>query len=62
MDDNNLVLGAKIAFKLERYEDGVTQEDIDSGRAQPIETIYTDPTQLTEAEIKALGLNLVRGE
>lgn len=58
-----LEISAKIALKLEKYAEGVSQADIDAGLVEPIEVIFTDPSELTEAEIEALGLrNLLNKE
>lgn len=52
-----LGISANIAIAVAKYGGEWSQEDIDSGRAIPYEVVHTDISELTEAEIKALGLD-----
>ena len=51
----------KAVAKIEKYGDDVSQADIKSGKAKPIETVFSedvliDPTLKTLKEMEALGV------
>jgi hypothetical protein len=56
---------AKLAFKavakVDKYADGVTQEQIDSGEAKPFETVESeDILYLTPQEAEDLGYKQIK--
>jgi hypothetical protein len=57
MSENQLGISVNIGYKLEKYADDVSQEDIDSGRATPYEVIdHIDEAKITREQALALGL------
>ncbi len=64
MKDSN---GIKVTVKtrLEKYPEGVSQEDINTGRIKPIEVIESEdilvPTPDQLQELQTMGLNMKEG-
>jgi hypothetical protein len=56
MSKESAKIKAKIVAKLEKYPEGTTQEEIDSGLVKP-EVIYSeDVTEMTEEQAREIGL------
>lgn len=60
MSENKLGVRVSIGYKLEKYDDSISKEDIDAGRATPYEVIDRLDEGIISRE-QALQLGLIKG-
>lgn len=59
MSNESLSIKVKAITRLVKYDDSVTQEEIDNGTAIPLEVIESEEDMMmTEEQVKELGLKI----
>jgi len=59
MNNEKMGINVKATLRLEKYPDGVTQEQIDKGLVKPIEVIISeDDFMSSKDELNEMGFNI----